>query len=732
MPGRFWVYRRAGSSGSWTRLNSTGILLTVNTYIDTDIAYSTYYEYAVIYQESTSTPSNPLASLPSNTDGSPTSFAVKVRTTSITTTPNIGTWSASAEGISQNTINVTFNVDPCVRDKDPAAKYRVERSINGGAYSPVATNLSLVSGTIQTYLDVIVNPDPCILYKYRVVIDAFGTSFSRETNETGVMPYIITPTGGANGTISPNTPIPALCGENQTFTAAPNNCHEVNQWIVNGVIVQTGGTTYTVSNVQTNTTIQVTFKTITYTVTPMAGSGGSISPNTVQTVNCEGSQLFMAMPNPPCQEVDQWFVDGILVQTGGTTYTVSNVQANTTVSVTFKTTTYSVTPSAGNGGSISPSNVQTVNCGNSQLFMAIPNTCQEVDQWFVNGSIVQIGGTTYTVSNVQANTTVDVTFKTTTYSVTPSAGNGGSISPNVPTTVLCGENQTFTFTPAACYQIAQVTVNGTPVTVTDNSYTVENVTANATIHVTFEIITYTITVSANPPAGGTATGGGTFDCGDSKTVTATANSGYKFVNWAKDGSAVSTANPYTFTVTENIELVANFAKEDAKVYQVTVSVNNEAYGTANGGGTYEENTTATVTATANSGYKFVNWTKNGVEVSPNNQYSFTVTEDVELVANFEEDGDMSIVETGNYPSIRVYPNPTDGQLIIDCGRDAINRVSTVTVVEIYDVMGRKALTSPVSFPSPETTLNIAPLPTGVYFLKIQTENGVVVRKVVKE
>jgi hypothetical protein len=46
-------------------------------------------------------------------------------------------------------------------------------------------------------------------------------------------------------------------------------------------------------------------------------------------------------------------------------------------------------------------------------------------------------------------------------------------------------------------------------------------------------------------------------------------------------------------------------------------------------------------------------------------------------------------------------------------------------------MGRKALTSPVSFPSPETTLNLAHLPTGVYFLKIQTDEGVVVRKVVK-
>ncbi|MCL2511727.1 MAG: hypothetical protein FWF09_06720, partial [Bacteroidales bacterium] len=274
--------------------------------------------------------------------------------------------------------------------------------------------------------------------------------------------------------------------------------------------------------------------------------------------------------------------------------------------------------------------------------------------------------TTYWVRRIgtsSCNNTTDCATTTVTvqYTITPSSGENGSISPSEVQTVNYGENKTFTFTPATCYKVAQVTVNDAPVTVSGNDYTIENVTKNTTIHVTFEKILNTITVSANPPAGGTATGGGTFDCGDSKTVTANANDGYKFVNWTKDGSAVSTANPYTFTVTENIELVANFAKEDAKVYQVTVSVNNEANGTANGGGTYEENTIATVTATANSGYKFINWTRNGVEVSPNNQYSFTVTEDVELVANFEEDGDVSIVETGNYPSIRVYPNPTDGQ-----------------------------------------------------------------------
>ena len=48
---------------------------------------------------------------------------------------------------------------------------------------------------------------------------------------------------------------------------------------------------------------------------------------------------------------------------------------------------------------------------------------------------------------------------------------------------------------------------------------------------------YTITVSASPSAGGTVSGGGTFAAGSSRTVTATANSGYSFVNWTGAWSA---------------------------------------------------------------------------------------------------------------------------------------------------------------------------------------------------
>ena len=60
--------------------------------------------------------------------------------------------------------------------------------------------------------------------------------------------------------------------------------------------------------------------------------------------------------------------------------------------------------------------------------------------------------------------------------------------------------------------------------------------------------------------GGTVTGGGSFDPGASCTVQATANTGYTFRAWLKNGTSqvVSTANPYTFNVQEQTDLIAAF------------------------------------------------------------------------------------------------------------------------------------------------------------------------------
>ena len=72
------------------------------------------------------------------------------------------------------------------------------------------------------------------------------------------------------------------------------------------------------------------------------------------------------------------------------------------------------------------------------------------------------------------------------------------------------------------------------------------------------------------------------------------------------------------------------------VYNVTATVNDSVMGTVEGAGEYIENAEVTLTATPAEGYEFVNWTVADSIVSTENPYTFNVTADVALVANFKK------------------------------------------------------------------------------------------------
>ena len=92
---------------------------------------------------------------------------------------------------------------------------------------------------------------------------------------------------------------------------------------------------------------------------------------------------------------------------------------------------------------------------------------------------------------------------------------------------------------------------------------------------------YTITVNAT--TGGTATGGGTYDTVDPITLTATANTGYRFVNWTdSSGTILSTSSTYNHTVTKDETITANFK---ANTYTVRYNSNRPSNASHNVSGT---------------------------------------------------------------------------------------------------------------------------------------------------
>ena len=88
--------------------------------------------------------------------------------------------------------------------------------------------------------------------------------------------------------------------------------------------------------------------------------------------------------------------------------------------------------------------------------------------------------------------------------------------------------------------------------------------ATQTLTVTYPALTvkYNVTVTAE---NGTVEGAGEYEENAEATLTATAAEGYEFVNWTVGDSIVSTENPYKFTVTADVALVANFKAVEPEI-----------------------------------------------------------------------------------------------------------------------------------------------------------------------
>ena len=212
---------------------------------------------------------------------------------------------------------------------------------------------------------------------------------------------------------------------------------------------------------------------------------------------------------------------------------------------------------------------------------------------------------------------------------------------------------------------------------------------------------YTVTATASPAEAGTVAGAGEYAQDTEVTLTATANTGYRFENWTV-GSNTETANPLTFTITENITATANFVA--LTPYTINATANDANMGTVAGGGTYYEGETVTLTATPKTGYRFVNWSNSSTDA----KLTFTASENLDLTANFEictytltlfsndeTKGTVSGAGTYNYgATATLTATPTDGYKLLYWSDRSTENPRTITMakneaisayfVKIYD------------------------------------------------
>ena len=300
--------------------------------------------------------------------------------------------------------------------------------------------------------------------------------------------------------------------------------------------------------------ITANFAINTYTLTYTAGAGGSITGVSPQTVNHgEDGTEVTAVANTGYHFVD--WSDGVLTAAR----TDLDVSANVSVTANFAINTYTLTYTAGAGGSITGVSPQTVNHGEDGTEVtAVANTGYHFVDW--SDGVLTAARTDLDVS---ANVSVTANFAINTYTLTYTAGAGGSITGVSPQTVNHGEDGTeVTAVANTGYHFVDWSDGVLTAARTDL-----DVSANVSVTANFAINTYTLTYTAE--AGGSITGVSpqTVNHGEDGTeVTAVANTGYHFVDWS-DG--VLTAARTDLDVSANLTVTANFVLDQ---YTLDVSV----------------------------------------------------------------------------------------------------------------------------------------------------------------
>jgi hypothetical protein len=105
----------------------------------------------------------------------------------------------------------------------------------------------------------------------------------------------------------------------------------------------------------------------------------------------------------------------------------------------------------------------------------------------------------------------------------------------------------------------------------------------------------------------------------------------------------------------------------------------------------------------------------------------TITNGVEIGIDYTQEFYIEVSTTGIVNTLanqlQLYPNPVKDELIIDKGQLRIDKV------EITDLTGKTVINCQLSAVN---SINVSALPQGIYLVKIETNEGIVTKKFVKE
>ena len=353
-----------------------------------------------------------------------------------------------------------------------------------------------------------------------------------------------------------------------------------------------------------------------------------------------------------------------------TSYNTAQVESDYSEEVTYTTPqpcTYSLSPTSqsfnasGGEGSVSVTTQSSCswNATNGCSWITIISGGSGTGSGQVNYSV---SANTSTSSRIATLTIAEHVFTVTqngiitTYTITPTAGTGGSISPSGAVTVTDGANQAFTITPDTGYLIADVKADGVSVGAV-SSYTFSNVTANHTIEASFAVNTnYTLSITKAGTGSGTVTSnpsGTTFSPGTVVTLTATPDANSIFGGWS--GGATGTSPTCTVTMNANISVTATFT---LKTYTITATAGTGGSISPSGSVVVNHGASQSFTITANTDYVIADVKVDGVSVGAVSSYTFS-----NVTANHTIEASFSVVPPPPPPPPPVTNNGSSGFVV---------------------------------------------------------------------
>ncbi|GEM_PF-2225491 len=519
----------------------------------------------------------------------------------------------------------------------------------------------------------------------------------------------ITVLEGNGGSVSPGDQV-VMKGSNITFkiTADTSNGYAIDTLTVDGspVAEASGRTTYdhSFTNVTGNHTIKATFKKREeFIITVQAGQNGTISPGTSQNIARGARKTFVITANDG-YGIDALKVDGNTVYgaSGGSTYMYSfaKVDADHTISATFKQAAYTITASAGNNGAIEPSGAKTYSPGATPTYKFMPADGYLVDAVTVDGAAVLFRNNQYTFPALSAGHEIRVAFRKDTYiyTITAYAGKNGAISDPGETSHRRGTTPTYTFTPADGYVVDAVTVDGDPVAFANNQYTFPALSAKHTIKVTFRSAakTYTITPSAGTGGGINPSTAQTVSQGGSRDFTVSAGTGYLIdtltVTRGTTSETITAASgqaSYTYSCT-NVQadgsIIATFRQKPAITYTITATASGNGSITPSGDVSVTSGESQTFTMKPVDGYEVEDVLVDNISRGATTIYTFSnVTGNHTITVSFKQKPAKTYTITpsaGTGGGI----NPSTAQTVSQGGsRDFIVSVGTGYLIDTLTV-----------------------------------------------